>query len=297
MTAKKVFVTGAAGQTGIHTVKWLASQGKNLDVWAGMRKGEEGKQEHILRTHSVRPTPVEASDPESLKGNFREVQDLFIIPPSTEDKVKYACNYIDAARASGVKFVLLLSMVGADRAHYTWAKQFHQIEQHLRGSGVENWCILRTPFYMQNLLLYRDQVCDGYLPLPIGNGRFVALDCADVGVAAGHILNECAPHKGKTYELTGPTAMSGDQMAHVFSSVLNSPVTFKDISPDEAKDILKKERVPDVEIQGLLDFYDLVRRGDPTTTTTNDDFKKLTGANPTTLEEFVQANKHSLMKS
>jgi len=267
-----------------------------MDVYGGIhgiRKGEEQKQETLLKQHQVHPVAIDAADPTTLVHQFKEVQDLFIIPPSTVDKVAKACNYIDAAREADVKFVLLLSVVGAERDDYSWGRQFADIEAHLKKKLDKGcWCILRTPFYMQNLLLYKSQISQGHLPLPIGSGKFAPLDVEDVGVAAGVILSDCSSHKGKVYELTGAETMDGDCMAKTFTRIMGKQIVFRDVQPEEAKVILQNENVPDVEVRGLLDFYSVVKKGEMNKTTR--DFKQVTGKDPNTLEHFLNSHKADL---
>ena len=293
MTIKKVFITGASGQTGIHTVRWITKHGTNLEVYGGIHKGEEQKQECLLREHPIKSMVIEATDPTGLVHQFKEVQDLFVIPPSTADKVAKACNYIDAAREADVKFILLLSVVGTDRDDYLWGRQFVQIEEHLKKKVEKHrWCILRTPFYMQNFFLYKRQIAEGYLPLPTGTGKFAPLDVCDVGVVAGSILANCASHKGNVYELTGPEALNGEQMANAFSKAMGRNIAFRNVSPHEAKEILDSQKIPKVEECGLLDFYSVVKKGEMDKTTKQ--FKEIMGHDPKTLEEFLHQNKSEL---
>lgn len=294
MTAKKVYVTGAAGQTGIHTLKWL-SEGAvgNLDVYAGVYKADQAHQESIIKPFNTKASVIEGHDLSSLTGAFRDVQDLFIIPPATADKVEIASNYIKAAREAGVKFVLLLSVVGAEIQEFTWGAQFHQIEDALKRSGIENWCILRTNFYAQNLLLYKDQIKEGTLPLPTGDGSFAPVDVDDVALAAKCILADCQSHVGKSYQVTGREALNGTQIAQICSKVTGRQVAFKDINESEATEILQKCNVPNVEINALIDFYRLAKQNH-FKDTVNNDFNTITRREPTSLEEFLSAHKTEL---
>lgn len=295
MTAKKVFVTGAAGRTGSHTLKWLSQQGSSLDVCAGIHKGEESRQEAVLKNMNVKPCVVEAKDKKHLMENFRDVQDLFIIPSAADDKVEIAKHYIDAARESGVKFILLLSVWGADKADYTWGKQFNEIEEYLKKTmESDSWCILRTNFYADNILLYADQIKQGYLPLPTGQGRFAPVDLDDVGLAAKEILMNCQAHKGKTYVLTGPEALNGQQMAEKMSQVMGKQITFKDIEPEEAHRILKSQNIPESEIRGFLDFYRLAKNNE--VTDVSHDFQTILKRSPHKIDEFVSACKTELVQ-
>lgn len=293
---KKIFVTGASGQTGIHVLKHLASQVDRFDVCAGVYAEKQEEAEKCVKSccANAKICPIDADDVESLAEAFKDVDDLFIVPTATDYKVSHARNYIRAAKQAKVKFVLLLSMTGADDRNYLFADQFSDIEETLKRSGIENYCVLRSNFYMQNLLLYKDQLKQGALPLPIHNGKFNPIDVDDIGKAAQKILADCSPHKGKVYNLTGPKAMNGQEMAEACSQVLGSSIKWQDIPRTEARSVLRKMNVPQSEAQGLLEFYDLVQKNQLRDQEKND-FKGITGEEPTNLAEFLNRHKQEIV--
>lgn len=293
---KKIFVTGASGQTGIHVLKHLSSQVDRFDVCAGVYAEKQAEAEKCVKSccANAKICPIDADDIQSLTEAFKDVDDLFIIPTATDYKVSHARNYIRAAKQANVKFVLLLSMTGAEDRNYQFADQFSDIEESLKRSGIENYCVLRSNFYMQNLLLYKDQLKQGILPLPIHNGAFNPIDVDDIGKAAQKILSNCSQHKGKWYNLTGPKSMTGQEMAEICSKALDSQIKWQDIPRAEARSILKKMNVPQSEAQGLLEFYDLVQKQELRDQEKND-FKNITGEEPTNLNEFLARHKQEIV--
>lgn len=266
MTTKKIFVTGAAGRAGIHTIKHLTENPQEgLELWAGIHQAEREEQMNRMAPYKVRTEVIEASDLRGLKGSFKDCQALFLIPSATGDKVQFAKNYIDAAVDCGVEFILLLSTVGIEeKKDYVWGCHFNEIEEYLKNSKISFWTILRTNYFDQNLLLYKNIIAtENQLPLPIGEkGRFSPLDLMDLGMAAKEILLNWSPHSGMTYTLTGPgPSMNGEEMAKLFSETLKIPITFKNVSEEEARHTLKSLCVPPSEIDGLIDYYRLVKNG------------------------------------
>ena len=293
---KKIFVTGASGQTGIHVLKHLSSQIDRFDVCAGVYAEKQAEAEKCVKAccANAKICPIDADDIQSLTEAFKDVDDLFIIPTATDYKVSHARNYIRAAKQANVKFVLLLSMTGADDRNYLFADQFSDIEETLKRSGIENYCVLRSNFYMQNLLLYKDQLKQGALPLPIHNGSFNPIDVDDIGKAAQKILSDCSQHKGKYYNLTGPKALNGQEMADICSKALGSNIKWQDIPRTEARSILEKMNVPQSETQGLIEFYDLVQKQELRDQEKND-FKNITGEEPTNLNGFLARHKQEIV--
>jgi NAD(P)H dehydrogenase (quinone) len=292
---KRIFVTGASGQTGIHVLKHLSNSSDKFEVCAGVyAERQEEAQKCVQECCSgAKVCPIDADDVDSLTEAFRGVDDLFIVPTATDYKVSHARNYIRAAKQANVKFVLLLSMTGAEDRNYLFADQFSDIEETLKRSGIENYCVLRSNFYMQNLLLYKDQLKAGALPLPIQMGSFNPIDVDDIGKAAQCILANCSAHRGKWYNLTGPKCLNGQEMAEIFSKVLGNSVKWQDIPRAEARSILRKMNVPQSEAQGLLEFYELVQKNQLKDQEKND-FKTITGTDPTPLDTFLSRHKQEI---
>lgn len=292
--SKKVFVAGAGGQTGCAVIRHLAKHGENFEINAGVNADDSKSQgERVLSiARSARIVSMDRDDPESMAKNLEGVSDLFIIPTSTDAKMRHGRNYIKAAKLAGVKFVCLLSMIGAEQRQYLFAEEFSYLEETLKREKVESWCILRSNFYSQNLLLYKDQLKGGVLPLPIGSGKFAPVDCDDVGEAVLSIFQDCSKHKHKEYLLTGPEALSGQSMAKTMTQALGGgkDIKFEDITPEKAREILVKAKVPVNEVQGIIEFYDLVKSSTGNLDRVSKDFDSIVGHAPTSLEAFVKKN-------
>lgn len=279
----------------MNTVRKLAEEsGSNVEVWAGINKSARmaSRHEEMLKgMKNVHLTPSEGgASVETITKQLQEVDNLFIIPSPTEDKVENARNYIEAAKRANVKFVLLLSVLHPDARNFSWGQEFRTIERHLQESGL-NWTILRSNFYSQYLGLFRKQVAEGTLPLPIGRGRFSPIDVADVSSFARHVLENPDQYKFSTLDLTGPECLNGSQMASTLEKVLGHPVEFKDVSSDECKRILSENGVPENESQGFIQFFEITKGDsfcDPVTSYTHRSAMK---SEPRSFEDTVRSNK------
>jgi uncharacterized protein YbjT (DUF2867 family) len=304
---KRIFVTGASGQTGSHVLKHLSAAAKErkqssvasqLEILAGVYAPQRETAEKCVREccEDAKIVPIDADDVDELIDAFRGVDDLFIVPTATEHKVHHARNYLRAAKRAGVKFVLLLSMSGAEARSHLFADQFRDIEETLLREGLEGFCVLRSSFYMQNLLLYRDELRQGSLPLPVHQGVFNPVDADDVGKAARRILEDCHKHVGKWYNIAGPEKMNATAMARAVGEALGTQIQWKDIPRSEARSILMRQQVPNIEATGLLEFYDRVAKGMAAEQEKND-FQAITGEEPTKLVEFFKRHRGEIMAS
>ena len=292
---KKVFVTGASGQTGRHCLKYLQKQGEKIEISAGIYSEDQEKQSAAVKSHfpNVKISAIDADDVNQCAEAFNGVSDLFIVPSATEAKVRHARNYIRAAKLAKVPFVLVLSMTGSEDRSHLFADQFNDIEEEVKRQQLPGWCILRTNFYTQNLMLYKQQISEGKLPLPIGDsGKFAPVDVDDVGEVAASILTNCEQHKGKVYTITGSELLSGTQMAEKLSKHLGTKLNWENIQPSAARSIIRSQNVPYSETQGLLEFYDAAAHGKAQWV--SDDFKKITNRDPNSLEDFCQRHAQEL---
>lgn len=124
---KRVFVTGAAGCTGIRVIKDLCEHAKDqLEIHAGIYSIRAEAQRNLLdpwKTCIEKIHPIDASNHETLVKSFEGVKDLFIIPSAETNKVEHCVSYLKAAKEADVQFVILLSVLNADHEEYLLAKQ------------------------------------------------------------------------------------------------------------------------------------------------------------------------------
>jgi len=231
----------------------------SLHIFAGVPPHSE-KNIAELKSMDVDLMTLNAADKHALCETMKGMHSVFVIPTSEPEKVMHGNNYIDACKACNVHFVVLLSMIGADEEKYLFASQFKAMEEHLKKSDIQRACILRSNFYMQNFLFYKNSIKkDSELPLPIDSGKFSPVDVDDVGRTASKCLCDWQSYYGKTFNLTGPESLSGAAMAEQCSKALGRPIKFNNVSPKRAEELLEEANIPKHEIQGLLEFYGLCR--------------------------------------
>lgn len=295
----KVFVCGAGGQTGLQVVHYLNKHRDKFEVHAGIYHAKRQQHQERLQPYQVQVHETDAKDRQGLVKAMQGMDAIFVVPAATElveEKVEQGRNYVEAAKEAKVPFVILLSFAGTTQhiehgKTTVWHDQFRQMEKCLQDSGIASWCILRAAFYMDNLLLYRDQMIEGKLPLPLGpHGKFAPLDVMDVGIAVKSLLLDHTKHHGRVYEITGPQAMTGEQMAQALAEAWGRELRWEDIDPAEAERLLIVQGVPAGEIRGLLQFYQAVKDG--AFQKTSQDYETICGDVPHDLKDW--AKRHPL---
>ncbi|MGW6054911.1 SDR family oxidoreductase [Streptomyces sp. NPDC055189] len=116
-----------------------------------------------------------------------------------------APDFVHRALATGVRRLVLLS----SRAIEEMGDERLMAAEHLvRDSGAD-WTVVRADWFNQNFDegIFREAVLDGSLALPLGECRQTFVDADDIAAVAVAALTEDG-HTSRTYEVTGPEALS-----------------------------------------------------------------------------------------
>jgi uncharacterized protein YbjT (DUF2867 family) len=134
------------------------------------------------------------------------------------------------------------------------------VEQHVRELGI-GYTFLRPNLYFQGLLAFAGPIAaQGQFYAPIGAATVSAVDVRDIAAVAAIALTE-AGHEGATYTLTGPAAITHQQMARALTVALGHDVSFVDVPP-EAFAVQLQGILPPWQVAGLLEDYAHYRRGE-----------------------------------
>ena len=124
-------------------------------------------------------------------------------------------------------------------------REHHEIDEEVR-KGPASWTLLKPHLYMQNLLRAANAVRrEGRLAAPMGGNRFPLVDTRDVGAAAAMVLRRPAAHAGKEYALTGPVAVSYEEVAKALTAITDRAVTHEAVAPPEFEDRLRAAGMPE----------------------------------------------------
>jgi uncharacterized protein YbjT (DUF2867 family) len=224
--------------------------------------------------------------PDSLAGAMKGVEKVYLVsagPNGTE----LEANAIKAAKKSGVKHIVKLSVIGADKPVLTFSKWHAKAEKRLMDSGLK-WTMLRPGNFMTNSLTWAATIkTQGAFYQPTGDGRWAAIDPADIGAVAVKALTSSG-HEGKSYTLTGPESLSAAGYAAKLSSVLGKPVKFVDVPPEAARDNLLKSGMPPEYVDALMDLLAAMKAGK--TDSVTDTVEKILGRKAGTFEQWARRN-------
>jgi uncharacterized protein YbjT (DUF2867 family) len=276
-----ILVTGATGNTGSQVVRALVEAG--APVRAFVRDPERARER---LGEDVEQAVGDFDDPPSFRRALDGVADVLLSCADDPRRVGWETRAIADAAAAGVRRIVRLSTTTArpDAPVAFWA--WHgELDERLRRSGVAS-TILRSSFSMTNLLAEAEQVVrEGVICAPVGGARIAMIDPRDVGAAAAAVLTS-AGHDGRTYDLTGPEAITYADAAAELSAAIGHDVRFEDVPDDVAREGILAAGLPELVAGQLLTIYGRLRAGDAEQVTNT--VAALTGRPPRDFATFAR---------
>ena len=277
----KILVTGATGNVGTELVKALFRKG--VTFGAMVRKTEQaGILRSLPRTELV---VGDFDDPSSLAQALRGVERAFLLTPSSERAQAQQLAFVEAARRQGVRHLVKLSQWAADRNSPVRFLRYHAaVEAAIRGSDIA-YTFLRPTLFMQGLLGFRATIAQsGRFYACAGDAKIAIVDVRDVADVATAALTEPG-HEAKTYNLTGPVALTHAEMSAQLASAVGKRVHFVDVPPDQMRAALLEAGMPEWQADGLLEDYAHYRRGEASAVASG--VKDATSRSPRPFSEFA----------
>jgi uncharacterized protein YbjT (DUF2867 family) len=118
-----------------------------------------------------------------------------------------------------------------------------------------------------------------------GQARISHVDVRDIAAVGVKALTEPG-HEGKAYTLTGPEALTYDEMADEMSKVLRRPISHVSLSPSHLKAGMLAEGMPEAIADRMLDLERCFREGWAGQITP--DIKQVTGRDARRLADYVR---------
>jgi uncharacterized protein YbjT (DUF2867 family) len=274
-------VTGATGNIGRPLVDQLHVAGR--DVRALVRDASRATD----LPEGVDIATGNLDDVDSLATAMDGVDSVFLLHVGAG--TTQTANVITAARAAGVRRIVLLSSVGvrilpiAGLIPATLSAR----EDLLRASGLDV-TYLRPQSLMSNAFAWIDsirssnQVVDSTDP-----GRVVPVDPEDIARVATTVLTE-AGHTGHGYILGGPEAMTVREQVETLSDVLGRKIEFVAITPEQAAQRAIENGVPARMAEATQALNEMFRGR--LVGQTSDDIENVTGVAPARFRDWCERN-------
>ena len=272
-----IVVTGATGQLGGRVARRLAAAGvqQRLVVRDPAR---------APRLPGAQVAQAAYGDTEAARRALDGAQVVLMVSASeAPDRVEQHRSFVDAAAAAGVGQLVYVSFLGASpEATFTLARDHAATEAHVRASGLPS-TFLRDGLYADFLPAMVGD--DGVLRGPAGDGRVAPVAQDDIADAAAAVLREPGAHTGRTYELTGPAALTLTEVAAVLTRGLGRPVRYEDETLEQAYASRASYGAPSWQVDAWVSTYTAIAAGE--LDVVSDDVPRLTGHPATSPAELL----------
>ncbi|MBC3984676.1 NAD(P)H-binding protein [Streptomyces sp. AC536] len=261
-----ILVLGATGKTGRRLVARLREAG-TAPVRAASRSGE---------------VTFDWTKPDTWEPALAGAGAVYLVAPEDPSPIG---EFVRQATASGVRRFVALSGHGMEKAGDDFGRGMAAGEQAVRESGVE-WTVLRPNNFFQNFDedLWLAPLRAGRLALPIGETPEPFIDADDVAAVAAKVLTEDG-HAGRTYELTGPRALTFAEATQTIAEAAGRPIRYEEITPAAYRAELLAEGWPEPAADALNAMFTLHRAGH--TAKVTDDVRRVLGHAPADLKPWA----------
>ncbi|MBN3034646.1 MAG: SDR family oxidoreductase [Bacteroidales bacterium] len=276
----KILVTGGTGTIGSMLVNMLQEAGVPFRVMV-----RDAKKATALNGRGIETVVGDFTDLSTLPAALEGCRKLFLLSVSSPEQGIWQSGMIRIAKDRGIRHIVKLSAMGAGiDAPTTLGRQHGIAEDALKSSGM-GWTILQPHSFMQNLFGDAATIrAQGLIYSPLGTGRIGMVDARDIAAVTFHALTEPG-HTGKTYILTGPEAISMEDVARAISQATGKNVKYHPISHDQSR-----QGMTDAGLPGwLVDDLTLLNRlfSENKGSTLSPDVERVTGRKPGSIERFA----------
>jgi uncharacterized protein YbjT (DUF2867 family) len=247
-TDGRILVTGATGLAGSAVIREFVWNG--YPVRALVRSRAKARAFQAFPT--VELVEGDMSRPATLQEALSGVDQVLLISSPDQQMVERQSTFIDAAKKADVRHIVKFSGLSAADIDtpFVFGSMHAEIERYLEGSGLA-WTHLRPGQFMTEYLREVPTIlAQGGLFLPLEDARLVPVDVADIAKAAFALLTTPG-HEAKIYAMSGPEALSMEEVAEQISRAIGKTVRYVSITREERKQALLAAGVPSFSVDAL----------------------------------------------
>jgi NAD(P)H dehydrogenase (quinone) len=280
-----IVITAASGRLGLAVAAEIASRIPPSRVRLAARSPERIADLAALGFETLR---ADYTDRASLDSAFAGADMVLLVSgvSANEQRIREHRSAVDAAKAAGAKRIVYTSYANPTAASlFPFAAIHGDTESYLEASGVP-YTILRNRPYAANLdgALARSRTND-LLASPAADAKVAYITHGDAAAAAvGALLG--AGHERKTYEITGPEAVTLHEIGAALSAARGRTVTVSKSALADQRAYLQSLKLPPFLVEALVGSSAATAAGEYARVT--DDAARLAGRPTQPMREYVK---------
>ncbi|ALB29791.1 SDR family oxidoreductase [Companilactobacillus heilongjiangensis] len=278
--ADKILVIGGTGNIGYPLIKYLNQQ--DVQIVAGTHNIQKA-QAKFEGLSNVEIKHFDFLDPSTFEAAFDGVNKVFFVrPPQLAKPKQDMLPFLTFAKQKQIQQIVFVSLIGVEKNPMT---PHHKIEQMILDLKIP-YTFIRPSFFMQNLnTTHREDIQKNHdLFIPAGNARTSFIDTRDIGEVAGiTLMND--KYLNQKLNITGPAALSYQEIAKIMTKVLGTPITYSKPSLLKFRKVMLKRGIKKDFVNVMVMLYLITQLGNAKEVT--DTAAKVLGHTPRTIQNYI----------
>lgn len=273
-----ILVTAAAGNTGSVLVPKLLNQGVDVRAFVHDRSKAQSLAEAGAEIYEG-----DLRDADDVREALQGVDRVYLCTWNGPTQAEQALNVIEVAEEVGQPHIVRHSMWGSENSRIV--QQGQQVEEALKQSDL-SWTILRPTFFMQNTLMASQSIAaEGKMYWSLDDAEIAMVDIRDIADVATKVLTE-EGHEGQTYTITGPEAITFDDVAEGLSKELDREIEYVKVPDEAARESMLQMGMHEWVADGYVELFDGFRQG--FADEASDDVARLKGEPARSINQFAR---------
>lgn len=249
----KILITGSTGHLGKATIGYLLKQ-ISPDRIVAFARDRAKAQELIEKDIEIRIGDFDHL--ELLEEAMQGIDQVLLVSGMDANRLQQHKNVIDAASRAGVRHIVYTG-VALKSKEGTALKEFmgghFQTEEYIQQSGM-SYTFMRNSLYAEMVPNFTgaDPVKNGIF-LPTGDGKVPFVFREEIAEATANVLAGDG-HTNKTYDITGSTLYSFEDLAIEIGKLTDEVVTYTNAEEAEYIQALNNAQVNEHFIEILAGF-------------------------------------------
>lgn len=219
---EKILMIGGTGNIGLPLIQCLATN-QNSQIIAGVHNVQKA-QRTLAGIERLEIRHFDFLDATTFPTAFSGVSRVFFVRPPQLSKPKTdMLPFLKYVKQQRIHQLVFVSLMGVEKNPMT---PHHKIEKMIQQLDIPH-TFIRPSFFMQNLnTTHRFDIQQRHdLFIPAGHAQTSFIDTRDIGEVAGVCLTDDR-YLNQALEITGPQALTYDEIAKIMTEVLGTPITY-----------------------------------------------------------------------
>jgi uncharacterized protein YbjT (DUF2867 family) len=278
-----ILVTGATGTNGRLVVQALRARGIRVRAMV-----QDASRAQDLREAGAELTVGNFDHPSTLDAALVGIERSLLLSPVDARLIERESRFVERATKAGLPHLVKFSAIGAHPgASFTFGRQHGAAERLIMDSGLP-FTFVQPNFFMQNLLWSAETIkTRGELVSSLGAARASYVDARDIAaVIAATLSDPIDRHAGRIHLVTGPAAVTYDEIAQTVSHAVGRTVRYVDLTDDQMRAGLLAAGQSAWQATALVELNTYARQGHASVVT--DTVERVTGRPARPLEQWIR---------